>query len=180
MSQPWNRPFLLEALVHFSGTKVWELSLLVATLVFAVGPFQWRDRWCICTCMHVPAFQYRDTHAYTYMHAYICAHKHSHTYFRSHEFTPIPPVAIHSQRVLSCLPAFHLCISSFHSENSSFQQRHIYSFVPLNPLVHLKEFQNCFAYDITINNVRRRVWDLFVLSLPIYPRWRVYSQILCL
>lgn len=36
LSLPWNQPFLLEALIPFSGTKVWELGLLVATLVFAL------------------------------------------------------------------------------------------------------------------------------------------------
>lgn len=110
---------------------------------------------------------------YIYIHiwVYICTHKHSYKYFKIHEFTPIPPVAIHSQRVLSCLPAFYICIFFIHRENSSFQQRpHIYSFVHLNTLVHLKEFQNCFACDIIINNVRRRVWDLFAVSLPIYPK----------
>lgn len=115
--------------------------------------------------MHMPAYRYRDTHTHIHIWVYICTHKHSYKYFKIHEFTPIPPVAIHSQRVLSCLPAFYICISFFHRENSSFQQcPHLYSFVHLNTLVHLSVSKLLCLWHYNKQCTKKSLG--FVCSLP--------------
>ena len=60
------------------------------------------------------------------------------------EFAPIPPVPVLSQGAPSCLSASHICVSSFHSENSGCQQhQHISSFV--------QSFSTVYTFRITLH-----------------------------
>lgn len=84
-SRIWTQQFL-------QGTPENERSIDLAT-----GSDQ-ESRKCACVCMHI----------HTNVHMHITFD------FRNHEFTLIPPVLVHHDRVLSCLliPYFYVPSSS--------------------------------------------------------------------